>query len=51
MRAALLDGTIAWGHLAAAFALDAFWLAVMGWVFLRQFEGARVRGALLNIGE
>src|SRR3954462_842127 len=24
MRAALLDGTIAWGHLGAAFALDAF---------------------------
>ncbi len=51
MRAALLRGEIAWGHLAAAFALDAFWLAVMGWVFMRQFQGARVRGALLNIGE
>ena len=51
MRGALLHGTIAWGHLAAAFALDLFWLVVMGWLFLRQFEGARVRGALLNIGE
>jgi len=51
MRAALLDGSIAWGHLAAAFALDGFWLAFMGWVFLRQFQSARVRGALLNIGE
>jgi ABC-2 type transport system permease protein len=51
MRAALLDGSIAWGHLGAAFALDLAWLAAMGWVFLRQFEGARVRGALLNIGE
>lgn len=51
MRAALLDGSIAWGHLAAAFALDGFWLVLMGWVFLRQFQGARVRGALLNIGE
>ena len=51
MREALLHGTIAWGHLAAAFALDLFWLVVMGWLFLRQFEGARVRGALLNIGE
>jgi ABC-2 type transport system permease protein len=51
MRAALLDGTIAWGHLGAAFALDAFWMAVMAWVFMRQFEDARVRGALLNIGE
>ena len=51
MRAALLDGTIAWGHLGAAFALDAFWMAAMAWVFMRQFEDARVRGALLNIGE
>ncbi|MFZ4406513.1 MAG: ABC transporter permease [Paracraurococcus sp.] len=51
MRAALLDGTIAWGHLAAAFALDAFWMAVMATVFMRQFQSARVRGALLNIGE
>jgi len=51
MRAALLGGEVAWGHLAAAFGLNILWLAVMGWVFLRQFEGARVRGALLNIGE
>jgi ABC-2 type transport system permease protein len=51
MRAALLDGRVAWEHLAAAFALDAFWLAVMAWVFLRQFRAARVKGALLNIGE
>ena len=51
MRAALLDGRVAWDHLAAAFALDAFWLAAMAWVFMRQFRAARVRGALLNIGE
>jgi ABC-2 type transport system permease protein len=51
MRAALLDGRIAWDHLAWAFALDAGWLALMAWVFLRQFQSARVRGALLNIGE
>ena len=51
MRAALLDGRVAWDHLAAAFALDAFWLAVMAWVFTWQFQSARVRGALLNIGE
>ena len=51
MRAALLDGRVAWDHLAAAFALDAFWLAAMAWVFLRQFREARVKGALLNIGE
>ncbi|HEV7264859.1 MAG TPA: ABC transporter permease [Falsiroseomonas sp.] len=51
MRFALLDGGIAWGHLGAAFALNLAWLAAMGWLFMRQFEGARVRGALLNIGE
>ena len=51
MRAALLQGSIAWGHLGAAFALDLVWLAAMGWLFLRQFQSARVRGALLNIGE
>jgi ABC-2 type transport system permease protein len=51
MRLALLEGRMAWGHLAAAFALNAAWLAAMGWLFLRQFQGARVRGALLNIGE
>jgi ABC-2 type transport system permease protein len=51
MRTALLEGRVAWGHLGAAFALDALWLALMGWVFLRQFQAARVRGALLNIGE
>nr|WP_237215566.1 ABC transporter permease [Roseomonas sp. NPKOSM-4] len=51
MRAALLDGAVAWGHLGAAFGLNVVWLAAMGWLFLRQFESARVRGALLNIGE
>ncbi len=51
MRFALLEGRVAWGHLGAAFALDAFWLAAMAWVFMRQFQAARVKGALLNIGE
>jgi len=51
MRAALLTGAIAWGHLAWAFVLDAAWMALMAWVFMRQLRGARVRGALLNIGE
>jgi ABC-2 type transport system permease protein len=51
MRAALVDGRIAWDHLAWAVALDAVWLAGAAWVFLAQFHQARVRGALLNIGE
>ena len=51
MRAALLEGRIDWGHLAAAFVLDAAWMAAMGWVFMSQLRAARVKGALLNIGE
>ncbi|MDW8314327.1 MAG: ABC transporter permease [Rhodovarius sp.] len=51
MRAALLEGRVDGGHLAAAFVLDALWLAAMGALFLRQFEAARIRGSLLNIGE
>jgi ABC-2 type transport system permease protein len=51
MRAALVQGVIAWDHLAWAVLLDGIWLAVAAWVFLSQFHQARVRGALLNIGE
>lgn len=51
MRAALTQGEIAWGHLGAAYLLDALWIVAMGWVFMRQFQAARVKGALLNIGE
>jgi len=51
MRAALLHNTIAWGHLAWAFGLCALWLGLMALLFRSQFQGARVRGALLNIGE
>lgn len=51
MRAMLLEQRLAWGHLAAALALNLVWLAAMGALFLRQFQQARVRGALLNIGE
>lgn len=51
MRAVLVDGRIAWDHLAWAVVLDGVWLAAAAWIFLRQFQKARVRGALLNIGE
>jgi hypothetical protein len=47
----LLEGRIAWGHLAACFALNLVWLTAMGALFLGQFRAARVRGALMNIGE
>lgn len=51
MRAALIDGRVAWDHLGWAIGLNGLWLAVAAWVFLWQFHQARVRGALLNIGE
>lgn len=51
MRTALIDGRIAWDHLAWAVLLDGVWLALAAWIFLAQFHAARVRGALLNIGE
>lgn len=51
MRAALLDGRLAWDHLAYAFALDLTWLGLAAWLFMAQFQAARVRGALMNIGE
>ncbi|SHI34957.1 ABC-2 type transport system permease protein [Roseomonas rosea] len=51
MRAALLEGRIAWGHLGWAFALDLVWLGAMAALFMNQFRRARERGALLSIGE
>lgn len=51
MRAALVQGVVAWDHLAWAMLLNAVWLAGAAWIFLAQFHAARVRGALLNIGE
>lgn len=51
MRAALADGTIRWDHLAWAFGLNLAWLAAGALLFARQFQDARVRGALLTIGE
>ena len=51
MRAALLHGVVAWGHLGAAFGLCLLWLGAMALVFRAQFQRARERGALLNIGE
>lgn len=51
MRAALLDGQLAWDHLAYAFGLNLIWLGLAAWLFMAQFQAARVRGALMNIGE
>lgn len=51
MRAVLTTGTVRLDHLAAAFALNALWMAGAVLLFIRQFHAARVRGALINIGE
>ena len=51
MRAILLHHTAPWNHLAAAVALNVIWVLAAGMLFARQFHQARVRGALLNIGE
>ena len=50
MRAAL-TGTMRWDHLGWAVLLNVFWLGLFAFVFARQFRQARMRGALLNIGE
>jgi ABC-2 type transport system permease protein len=51
MRGIVLQGEVRWDHLAAAFALNAVWLAAAGLLFARQFRQARLRGALMSIGE
>ncbi len=50
MRAAL-DGVVRWDHLAWAVALNIVWMAAGIWLFAAQFRQARLRGALLSIGE
>jgi len=50
MRAAL-SGVIRWDHLAWAMGLNIVWMAVGIWLFAAQFRQARLRGALLSIGE
>lgn len=50
MRAAL-RGSTSWGHLAWAAGLDAAWLALAMLLFATQFRAARMRGALVSVGE
>lgn len=50
MRAAMA-GAVRWDHLAWAFGLNCVWMAAALLLFARQFRQARLRGALLNIGE
>ena len=51
MRGILLNGVVRWDHLIAAFALNMVWLGGAALLFARQFRQARLRGALMSIGE
>lgn len=51
MRAALMEGRVAMGHLAAAAVLDIIWLGLAAWLFAWVFRIARQKGLLLNVGE
>jgi ABC-2 type transport system permease protein len=51
MRTALMHGIIRWDHMGAAFGLDLIWIAGAALLFMRQFQAARVSGALISIGE
>ena len=51
MRAVLAGAAFPWEHLAAASLLNLLWLAAAAWLFAIQFSAARIRGALLSIGE
>jgi ABC-2 type transport system permease protein len=51
MRAALHSGHIAWGQLGWAAGLNLLWLILASLLFASQFRAARIRGALITIGE
>lgn len=51
MRAVLLQGAVQWGEMAWAIGLNLVWMAAAIALFASQFRAARVRGALLSIGE
>jgi len=51
MRAALFTHQMAWSELAMAALLNVLWMALAAAVFAGQFRAARVRGALISIGE
>jgi len=51
MRAALLYHSVAWHQLAQAALLNLIWMGLAIAVFGAQFRAARIRGALISIGE
>ena len=51
MRAALIDGQIAWRALGISLALDVIYLAIGAALFAWFVEAGRERGLLLQMGE
>ncbi|HUZ64274.1 MAG TPA: ABC transporter permease [Acetobacteraceae bacterium] len=51
MRAVLLHGVVRWDQMVWAALLNLIWMAGATALFARQFRAARVRGALISIGE
>ncbi len=51
MRAALIDGRIAWNLLATSMVLNVLYFAGCAFLFWRFVESGRERGLLLQMGE
>ena len=51
MRGVLLEGVVHWDQLAMAFGLNVVWIGAAALLLAHQFRQARVRGALLSMGE
>ncbi len=51
MRTILTTGQTDWSQLVWALGLNIVWLIVAGLIFAKQFQVARMRGALISIGE
>jgi ABC-2 type transport system permease protein len=51
MRAALLHKAVDWRNLAEAAGLNLAWMGLAIAIFAGQFRAARIRGALISIGE
>ena len=50
MRSAL-QGVTRWDHLLAAGVLNVVWMLAAAWLFTSQLRAARIKGALVSIGE
>lgn len=51
MRAALLNQAVDWPDLFAAAGLNIIWMVLAVIIFASEFRAARIRGALISIGE